>query len=77
MRNTIEKKLDELSYEEAFEKLQNIVKLLEEGKVSLDESIKYYEQGIILKNHCEKKLKNAEVKIKNVLNKSEKNSSDI
>ena len=77
MSNTIEKKLDELSYEEAFEKLQNIVKLLEEGKVSLDESIKYYEQGIILKNHCEKKLKNAEVKIKNVLNKSEKNSSDI
>ncbi len=77
MRNTIEKKLDELSYEEAFEKLQNIVKLLEEGKVSLDESIKYYEQGIILKNHCEKKLKNAEVKIKNVLNKSEKNSSEI
>tara|TARA_E500000178_G_scaffold285628_1_gene287219 strand:+ start:250 stop:483 length:234 start_codon:yes stop_codon:yes gene_type:complete len=77
MTNTIEKKLDELSYEEAFEKLQNIVKLLEEGKVSLDESIKYYEQGIILKNHCEKKLKNAEVKIKNVLNKSEKNSSDI
>ncbi|MAI76316.1 MAG: exodeoxyribonuclease VII small subunit [Pelagibacteraceae bacterium TMED65] len=77
MTNTIEKKLDELSYEEAFEKLQNIVKLLEEGKVSLDESIKYYEQGIILKNHCEKKLKNAEVKIKNVLNKSEKNSSEI
>tara|TARA_Y200000002_G_C22269308_1_gene491412 strand:- start:305 stop:538 length:234 start_codon:yes stop_codon:yes gene_type:complete len=77
MSNTIEKKLDELSYEEAFEKLQNIVKLLEEGKVSLDESIKYYEQGIILKNHCEKKLKNAEVKIKNVLNKSEKNSSEI
>ena len=77
MSNRIEKKLDELSYEEAFEKLQNIVKLLEEGKVSLDESIKYYEQGIILKNHCEKKLKNAEVKIKNVLNKSEKNSSEI
>ena len=77
MSNTIEKKFDELSYEEAFEKLQNIVKLLEEGKVSLDESIKYYEQGIILKNHCEKKLKNAEVKIKNVLNKSEKNSSEI
>ncbi len=77
MNNTTEKKLDELSYEEAFEKLQNIVQLLEEGKVSLDQSIKYYEQGIILKNHCEKKLKNAEVKIKNVLNKSEKNSSEL
>ena len=72
MEDFLDKKIDELSYEEAFEKLQKIVKLLEEGNVSLDESIKYYEQGIILKNHCEEKLKNAEVKIQNVLDKSGK-----
>ena len=72
MEDFLDKKIDELSYEEAFEKLHKIVKLLEEGNVSLDESIKYYEQGIILKNHCEEKLKNAEVKIQNVLDKSGK-----
>ena len=72
MEDFLDKKIDELSYEEAFEKLQKIVKLLEEGNVSLDESIKYYEQGIILKNHCEEKLKNAEVKVQNVLDKSGK-----
>ena len=38
-----------------------------EGGISLDDSIKYYETGISLKNHCEKKLKNAEVKIKKVI----------
>ncbi len=76
MKDFLDKKIDEFSYEEAFEKLQKIVQLLEEGNVSLDESIKYYEQGIILKNHCERKLKNAEVKIKNVLDKSGKIDSE-
>ncbi len=72
MEDFLDKKIDKFSYEEAFDKLQKIVKLLEEGNVSLDESIKYYEQGIILKNHCEEKLKNAEVKINNVLDKPRK-----
>ena len=76
MEDFVDKKIGEFSYEEAFEKLQKIVKLLEEGNISLDESIKYYEQGIILKNHCERKLKNAEVKIKNVLDKSGKIDSE-
>ena len=50
MEKILDKKIDELSYEEAFDKLQEIVSLLEEGNISLDDSIKYYEQGIILKN---------------------------
>ena len=57
----------------AFERLQKITELLENGNVTLDDSIKYYEQGILLKNFCEKKLKDAEMKIKNVLDKSKNN----
>ena len=73
MKDLLEKKIDDLTYEDAFERLQKITELLENGNVSLDDSIKYYEQGILLKNFCEKKLKDAEMKIKNVLDKS-KNS---
>ena len=73
MKNLLDKKIDDLTYEDAFERLQKITELLENGNVSLDDSIKYYEQGILLKNFCEKKLKDAEMKIKNVLDKS-KNS---
>ena len=73
MKDLLDKKIDDLTYEDAFERLQKITELLENGKVSLDDSIKYYEQGILLKNFCEKKLKDAEMKIKNVLDKS-KNS---
>ena len=73
MKDLLDKKIDDLSYEDAFYRLQKITELLENGNVSLDDSIKYYEQGILLKNFCEKKLKDAEMKIKNVLDKS-KNS---
>ena len=75
MEKILDSKIDELSYEEAFDKLQEIVSLLEEGKISLDDSIKFYEYGMSLKIHCEKKLKNAEMKIKTVLDKSD-NSED-
>ena len=73
MKDLLDKKIDDLTYEDAFNRLQKITELLENGNVSLDDSIKYYEQGILLKNFCEKKLKDAEMKIKNVLDNS-KNS---
>ena len=73
MKDLLDKKIDDLTYEDAFSRLQKITELLEDGNVSLDDSIKYYEQGILLKNFCEKKLKDAEMKIKNVLDKT-KNS---
>ena len=73
MKELLDKKIDDLTYEDAFDRLQKITELLENGNVSLDDSIKFYEQGILLKNFCEKKLKDAEMKIKNVLDKS-KNS---
>ena len=73
MKDLLDKKIENLTYEDAFNRLQKITELLENGNVTLDDSIKYYEQGILLKNFCEKKLKDAEMKIKNVLDKS-KNS---
>ena len=73
MNDLLDKKIENLTYEDAFNRLQKITELLENGNVTLDDSIKYYEQGILLKNFCEKKLKDAEMKIKNVLDKS-KNS---
>ena len=73
MKDLLDKKIDNLTYEDAFSRLQKITELLENGNVTLDDSIKYYEQGILLKNFCEKKLKDAEMKIKNVLDRS-KNS---
>ncbi len=64
------KKIDEMTFEEAFEKLNEILEKFESGEVSLEKSINLYEEGMLLKNHCEKKLNNAEMKIKKVVSKN-------
>ncbi len=58
--------LESLSFEQALEELEGIVRDLETGKAPLEESIGAYERGIILKNHCEKKLKEAQSKIEKI-----------
>jgi len=56
-----------LSFEQASSELEQIVRTLEEGKVSLEDSVKIYERGIALKNHCDFKLNEAEAKVEKIL----------
>lgn len=51
------------SFEEALSALEKIIRSLEFGQTSLDDSLKYYEQGIRLLRYCHATLKNAERKI--------------
>jgi exodeoxyribonuclease VII small subunit len=53
----------DLSYEEAVKRLEEIVFKLEEGRTSLDDSLKLYQEGIGLFSHCNKLLENAQLKI--------------
>ena len=53
-----------LSFEAATARLEEIVKLLEKGHSSLDESLKLYEQGVALVRFCNDALDNAEKRIK-------------
>lgn len=51
------------TYETAIKRLQEIVKLLENGGLTLDESVKLFEEGAKLAKFCNSELKNAEQKI--------------
>lgn len=53
-----------LTFESASVRLAEIVKILEQGNSSLDESLKLYEEGILLVRFCNDSLDNAEKKIK-------------
>ena len=55
--------IENTTFEGALSELEEIVRALESGKAPLDESISAYERGIALKNHCEKKLAEARLKI--------------
>lgn len=52
----------DLTFEKALAELEAITEKLEEGKESLEASMRLYEQGLALKEFCEQKLKEAEGK---------------
>ncbi len=55
--------LDELSFEAALKRLEDIVRTLETGQAPLDESIALYAEGDTLKRQCEARLTAAQAKI--------------
>ena len=55
--------IEKMSFEEALNALEEIVRQLEAGKVRLDAAIDFYERGMLLRRHCEKKLSAARSKI--------------
>lgn len=57
------KKSKQISFEEALAALEDITRQLEGGSLSLDESIKAYEQGMELKKICQAMLEKAEQKL--------------
>ena len=48
----------ELTFEQALEKLENVVKKLENKDISLDEAVKLYNEGLSLSKVCYDLLKN-------------------
>ena len=57
------KEVTHLSFEDALAELEKIVRELESGKVKLDQAVAAFERGMILKNHCEKKLLQAKARV--------------
>lgn len=55
-----------LTFEQAMSELESIVKKLEEGKLSIEESIQSYERGTILKKVCEKKLQDIKLRVEKI-----------
>jgi exodeoxyribonuclease VII small subunit len=55
-----------MSFEDAMAALEKVVRDLESGTVSLDQSIALYERGAALKAHCEARLKAAEERVEKI-----------
>ncbi len=51
------------SYENYYAQLQSIVARLEAGELSLDESLRLYEQGVALAAACQRLLESAELRV--------------
>ena len=57
-------------------RLEEISELLEDENTHLEDSIKLFEEGIELKDFCEKKLKSAKLKIEKIIKKNKELSSE-
>ncbi|HZJ84527.1 MAG TPA: exodeoxyribonuclease VII small subunit [Syntrophomonadaceae bacterium] len=63
--------MDDMKFEQALKRLEDIVESIESGKLDLDESIKLFEEGMRLSAHCQKKLQMADAKIKYLISDEE------
>jgi exodeoxyribonuclease VII small subunit len=58
----------EMKFEEAMERMEEIVRELEDGKLELDTSLEKFEEGIRLYRYCLKKLQQIEGRVTVILN---------
>ena len=62
------------NFEKRFMELEKLVNQMEQGDLSLEESLKYFERGMLLTKKCQQALSEAEQKVKILLEKNNKNS---
>ena len=65
--------LEKMTFEDAMKELENLVESLDKGDVSLDEAIAAYDRGSQLKDHCQKKLNEAKMKVETIQSSGESN----
>ncbi|GAI62309.1 unnamed protein product [marine sediment metagenome] len=69
------KKIEDITFEEYLKKLEKIVHQLEEGELTLDESVKTYEEGMNISKICLEKLNKTKKKIEKLVIEGEEKYS--
>jgi exodeoxyribonuclease VII small subunit len=63
----VPKKDNKFDFEKALQELEQLVEKMEEGDMSLEESLKQFERGVALTRSCQKALADAEQKVQLLL----------
>lgn len=58
------------SYEELFNRLNEIVNLLQNQEINIDESIELFKEGVELQKQCQLILSDAEARVVNILDEN-------
>ncbi len=59
--------IENLSFEEAFTELQEVVQQLEAGDLTLDRAMALFERGTALAAHCNDRLDTAELRVQQLI----------
>lgn len=68
----VPKKTNSINFEKTLAELEQLVEKMEEGDLSLEDSLKYFERGISLTKACQQALSEAEQKVSILLEKDGK-----
>ena len=63
-------KPEPVNFEQALAELEQLVERMEQGDLSLEESLKQFERGVELTRHCQLALQDAEQKVEQLLEKN-------
>ncbi|MDD3365189.1 MAG: exodeoxyribonuclease VII small subunit [Syntrophomonas sp.] len=61
--------MENVNFDSALEKLEDIVEQLESGQLSLEEALIVFEEGVKLSLYCQKELKKTDGKVSRLLKK--------
>jgi exodeoxyribonuclease VII small subunit len=62
--------IENLSFEEAFTQLEEVVGQLEAGELALDQAMSLFERGMALAAHCNARLDAAELRVQELVSTS-------
>ena len=65
------------SFEQSLTELETIVQNLEQGELSLEESMNLFERGLLLSKSSQEKLQQAEQKVKILLDNNQQQLTDF
>ena len=61
-----------INFEQSMAELEKLVEEMEAGELSMEDMLKRFEQGIALTTDCQKALQQAELKVKELVEKNGK-----
>ena len=68
----VSKKQSDFNFEKALQELEELVEKMENGNLSLEESLKYFERGVVLTRNCQQALTEAGQKVQILLKQNGK-----
>lgn len=68
------RKKSEPNFEKSLEELEKLVETMENGDISLEDSLKHFERGIELTRLCQKSLKEATQKVEILVGKGQRST---
>ena len=60
-------KIQALSFEDSYDRLDEVIRRLEQGDLSLESAVALYEEGMSLADHCGRQLDDAELRVTQIL----------